>query len=213
MKTDQLVALLAADAGPVPRRAVSRRLLVALALGLPVSFGWMLMAYGVRRDLIEAMFWPMFWVRMLFGAGIALAGFTVVQRLARPGAQVRGAWLGLAAPVLLIWILALLALVAAPVEERVALVWGQSWRSCAVDIAVVSLPVFAALLWALKGLAPTRPTLAGAAAGALAGGAGAVVYAFHCPELAAPYIAVWYVAGIALPVMAGALIGHRLLRW
>jgi len=213
MKTDQLVALLAADAGPVPRRAVSRRLLVALALGLPVSFAWMLMAYGVRRDLIEAMFWPMFWVRMLFGAGIALAGFTVVQRLARPGAQVRGAWLGLAAPVLLIWILALLALVAAPVEERVALVWGQSWRSCAVDIAVVSLPVFAALLWALKGLAPTRPTLAGAAAGALAGGAGAVVYAFHCPELAAPYIAVWYVAGIALPVMAGALIGHRLLRW
>jgi hypothetical protein len=55
---------------------------------------------------------------------------------------------------------------------------------------VVSLPMFAALLWALKGLAPTRPALAGAAAGALAGGAGAMVYALHCPELAAPYIAV-----------------------
>lgn len=213
MKTEQLVALLAADVVPVPRRAVSRRLLVALAIGLPLSFGWMLLAYGVRRDLIEAMFWPMFWVRLLFGTSIALAGFVVVQRLARPGARVRGAWLGLAAPVLVIWVLALLALLSAPAEDRAALVWGQAWRSCALDIAVVSLPMFAGLLWALRGLAPTRPALAGAAAGALAGGAGAMVYAFHCPELAAPYIAIWYVAGIALPVVAGALIGPRLLRW
>ncbi|MDM0031197.1 DUF1109 domain-containing protein [Variovorax sp. J22P271] len=213
MRTDQLVALLAADPAPVRRRAVSRRLGVALAIALPVSAAWMLLAYGLRRDLIEAMFWPMFWVRLLFGAGVALAGFVVVQRLARPGVQVRGAWLGLAAPVLLIWLLALVALLSAPVEERAALVMGHTWRSCAIDIAVVSLPVFAALLWALKGLAPTRPALAGAAAGALAGGAGAMVYALHCPELAAPYIAVWYVAGIALPVVAGALIGPRLLRW
>lgn len=213
MKTDQLVALLAADAAPVPRRAVSRRLLVALAICLPLSVGWMLLAYGVRRDLIEAMFWPMFWVRLLFGTGIALAGFVVLQRLARPGARVRGAWLGLAAPVLVIWVLALLALLSAPAQDRAALVWGQTWRTCALDIAAVSLPMFAGLLWALKGLAPTRPALAGAAAGALAGGAGAMVYAFHCPELAAPYIAIWYVAGIALPVVAGALIGPRLLRW
>jgi hypothetical protein len=213
MRTDQLVSLLAADAPPVRRRAVSRRLLLALAVALPVSAAWMLLAYGVRRDLIEAMFWPMFWVRLLFGAGIALAAFVVVQRLARPGVPVRGAWLGLAAPVLLIWLLAGAALLSAPQEERAALVWGQTWRSCAIDIAVVSLPMFAALLWALKGLAPTRPALAGAAAGALAGGAGAMVYALHCPELAAPYIAVWYLAGIALPVVAGALIGPRLLRW
>jgi hypothetical protein len=213
MRTDQLVTLLAADAPPVRRRAVSRRLLVALAIALPISAAWMLLAYGVRRDLIEAMFWPMFWVRLLFGAGIALAAFVVVQRLARPGVPVRGAWLGLAAPVLLIWLLAGAALLSAPQEERAALVWGQTWRSCAIDIAVVSLPMFAALLWALKGLAPTRPALAGAAAGALAGGAGAMVYALHCPELAAPYIAVWYLAGIALPVVAGALIGPRLLRW
>ncbi|MDM0016963.1 DUF1109 domain-containing protein [Variovorax saccharolyticus] len=213
MNTDQWVDLLAADAAPVRRRAVSRRLLLAVAIGLPLSFAWMLLEYGVRRDLIQAMFWPMFWVRLLFGAAIALAGFVVVQRLARPGVRVRGAWLGLAAPVVVIWVLALLALLAAPAEERAALVWGQTWRSCAIDIAVVSLPTFAALLWALKGLAPTRPALAGAAAGALAGGAAAWVYAFHCPELAAPYIAVWYLAGIALPVVAGALIGARWLRW
>src|SRR5690606_10056653 len=58
-----------------------------------------------------------------------------------------------------------------------------------------------------------RRPVAGAAAGVLAGGAGAFAYAFHCPELAAPFLAVWYVLGMAMPVVAGALIGPRLLRW
>ncbi|MFS2051364.1 NrsF family protein, partial [Variovorax sp. CT11-76] len=49
--------------------------------------------------------------------------------------------------------------------------------------------------------------------GALAGGVGAAVYALHCPELTAPFIAVWYVSGIAVPVLVGALLGPRLLRW
>ena len=90
---------------------------------------------------------------------------------------------------------------------------GQTWRSCAWSIGLIALPVFVAVLAALRGLAPTRPAAAGAAAGALAGGAGAAIYALHCPELAAPFLAVWYVLGIALPVVAGALIGPRLLRW
>lgn len=213
MKTEQLVDLLASNAAPVPRRAASRRLLAALAVGLPLSLAWMLLEWGVRRDLIQAMFWPMFWVRLGFGAAVVLAGFVVVQRLARPGARVGLGWLALAAPPLLIWLLAGMALADAAPGQRAALVWGQTWRSCAIDIALVSLPVFAALLWALRGLAPTRPAWAGASAGALAGGVGAMVYALHCPELAAPYIAVWYVAGIALPTVAGALIGRRLLRW
>ena len=36
---------------------------------------------------------------------------------------------------------------------------------------------------------------------------------FHCVELTAPFLAVWYVSGIALPVLAGAVLGPRLLRW
>jgi hypothetical protein len=42
---------------------------------------------------------------------------------------------------------------------------------------------------------------------------GAAVYALHCPELAAPFLAVWYLAGIALPVLAGAAVGRLVLRW
>ncbi len=213
MKTDELVSLLAAHAQPVPRHAAARRFAVALAVGLPLSIAVMAFEYGVRRDLVQTMFWPMFWVKLLFPVCIAVAGFVVVQRLARPGVRVRAGWLGLTVPVLLLWAMGLAAWLMAPTDQRSAMVWGQTWRSCVFNIALISVPVFVASLVALKGLAPTQPALAGAAAGAMSAGVGAAVYALHCPELAAPFLAIWYVIGMALPVVAGALIGHRLLRW
>ena len=213
MKTDDLVSLLAADAAPVPRRAASQRLAMALLISLPLSFAWMAFEHGVRRDLLQALFWPMFWVKLIFPACIAAAGFVIVQRLARPGVRVRSAWMGLAVPILALWVLAVVAWFVAPQDERLAMIWGQTWRVCTFNIAVISVPVFVAALATLKTLAPTQPALAGAAAGAMAGGAGAAVYALHCTELAAPFLAIWYVVGIAVPVVAGAAIGHRLLRW
>ncbi len=213
MKTDELVALLAREAQPVPRHAAARRIAIALLAGAPLSIAWMMYEYGVRRDLVQTMYWPMFWVKLVVPLCIAIAGFVIVQRLARPGARVRAAWLGLVLPVLALWVLALAAWFLAPVGARMDLIWGESWRSCAFNIAVISMPVFVASLIALKSLAPTRPALAGAAAGAMSAGVGAAVYALHCQELAAPFLAIWYVAGMALPVAAGAAIGHRLLRW
>jgi hypothetical protein len=213
VKTDDLVAMLATGAAPVPRRAASRRLSIALLIGVPLSVAWMLYEYGMRRDLSQAMFWPMFWVRLALPVCVAITGFVIVQRLARPGARVRKAWLGLAVPLVIIWAMAVTMLLSSPGEERPTLIMGQTWRTCAANIATISLPVFVAALIALKGLAPTRPAMAGAAAGAMAGGAGAAVYALHCLELAAPFIAIWYVAGILLPVVLGALIGPRILRW
>ena len=213
MKTDDLVAMLATGATAAPRRAAGRRLALALIAGLPLSFAILFTEYGLRRDLVQAMFWPMFWVKVLFPLCIAGAAFVVAQRLARPGVQVRSAWIGIAVPVLAVWVMAALAWFNAPAEERMPLLMGESWRVCALSIGLMALPVFAAALLALKGLAPTRPGLAGAAAGALAGGVGAAVYALHCMELTAPFLAVWYVSGIALPVLVGAVLGPRLLRW
>jgi hypothetical protein len=78
---------------------------------------------------------------------------------------------------------------------------------------MISLPLFAATFWAMKGMAPTRPALAGAGAGLLAGALAVLVYALHCPESEAPFLAVWYCLGIAIPTVAGALLGPRVLRW
>jgi len=213
MKTDDLVALLAADAAPVPRRAASHRLVIALLAGLPFSIALMATEYGVRSDLIQTLFWPMFWMKLIFPICIGIAGFVMAQRLGRPGVRVRHAWLGVALPVLALWGLGLIVYVSAAPEQRAPMVWGQTWRTCAFNIALIAAPVFIAVLAALKSLAPTRPALAGAAAGAMAAGAGAAVYALHCPEMTAPFLAIWYVLGMSLPVLAGALIGARLLRW
>ncbi|MEJ1129426.1 DUF1109 domain-containing protein [Variovorax sp. CCNWLW225] len=213
MKTDDLVAMLATGAAPAPRRAAGRRLALAVLAGVPLSFAILLTEYGVRRDLVQAMFWPMFWVKVLFPLCIAAAAFVAVQRLARPGVPVRRAWIGIAVPLLVVWVLAAMSWFNAPPEERMPLLMGESWRICAVSIGLMALPVFAAALVALRGLAPTRPALAGAAAGGLAGGVGAAVYALHCMELTAPFLAVWYVSGIAVPVVLGAVLGPRLLRW
>jgi hypothetical protein len=101
----------------------------------------------------------------------------------------------------------------APGADMPDLVMGHSARVCPFLVVMVSLPMLIAAFWALRQLAPTRLTLAGALAGLFAGGAGAFVYAFHCPETAAPFVALWYSAGILLTAGLGALAGPRLLRW
>ncbi len=213
MKTDELVSMLATGVAPVPRRAAHRRLALAVSLGLPLSLLILLVDYGVRRDLVQVMFWPMFWVKVLFPACIAVSGFVMLNRLARPGVRVHQSWLGSALPVLLVWALATIAWSHAPPEARMPMLMGATWKSCAFSICWIGLPVFVAAMVAMRSLAPTHPALAGAAVGALAGGAGAAVYALHCMELAAPFLAVWYVGGIALAVAIGAAVGSRLLRW
>jgi hypothetical protein len=68
-------------------------------------------------------------------------------------------------------------------------------------------------MWALRGLAPTRPRWAGFAAGLFAGSLGALGYALYCPELSPLFVLVWYTAGVLLPAALGALLGPLLLRW
>lgn len=213
MKTNDLISLLAADTLPVARHATQRRLSLALLAGVPLALAIVLIGYGPRSDLVEAMFWPMFWVKLAVPIALAVAGFVALQALARPGVGLRARWIGWLLPVLLLWVLAFFSYRGAPVDQRAALIWGPTWRSCAASITLISAPVFIAAVMALKSLAPTRLRLAGACAGAMASGAGAAVYALHCQELSAPFLAIWYVSGMALPVAIGALLGPRLLRW
>jgi hypothetical protein len=213
MKTEELVALLATEAQAVPRGAARRRIGIAIAAALPLSVAIMLAGYGPRPGLLASLAGAMAWIKIVLPAAIAGAGFVALQRLARPGVPVRGAWAALAAPVLLVWALGLLVWVAATPQERPTLLWGSTWRTCVFNIALMATPFFVAAMLALRSLAPTRPMLTGAVAGAMAGGAGAAVYALHCPELAAPFLAVWYVLGIAVPAVIGAFAGRSLLRW
>jgi hypothetical protein len=213
MKTDELVSLLAAGTAPVPAHAVGRRFAVALGWGVPGAALIMAITFGVRSDLAQASGDLLFWMKLVFAGGLALAGFIATERLGRPGMRLGGIWAGLAAPVLAIWLVAAAVLVTADPAQRTGLIFGSTWKTCPFNIALISLPLFAATLWAMKGLAPTRLTLAGASAGLLAGALSAMVYVLHCPESAAPFIGVWYVLGIAIPTLVGAVLGPRVLRW
>lgn len=213
MKTDDLIALLATDTTPVPRGAASRQIAIAAAAGIALAAVLMLLTMGARPDLVQAAFWPMFWMKVLFPAVVAGASFATLARLARPGVSARAGGIAIILPVLLLWLLAIAAYASAPPSERAAMVWGQTWRMCTLNIALISVPIVAAAFFALRQLAPTRLAHAGACAGALSGAAGAAIYAFHCPETALPFMAIWYVAGIAVTAAIGASLGPRLLRW
>jgi hypothetical protein len=213
MKTDELIRLLAQDASPGPRHSGERRLATALLVGVPVALAWVQAAFGLRADLQTLMATAAFWQKVAMPLAVAVAGLAVVFRLGHPGAHPGRWWIGLWLPVALLWAWAVALLWQAEPAARLPLVLGTTWRTCVVNVAATALPVAGALLWALHGLAPTRPALAGAAAGWLGGAVGACVYSLHCPEMAAPFIAVWYVLGMGLSAALGALAGWHWLRW
>ena len=213
MKTDALIEMLAR--GPVAAGSwrPALRLALAASAGLLIAIVAMLAGLGLRPDIAVAAALPMFWLKLALPLAIAAAALAATSRLARPG-DMAGATAAVIAAVLLgLWAMAARDLAAAPAGGRLAAVAGQSAGSCVAGIAVLSLPLMIALFLALRGLAPTRPALAGLAAGALAGGSGAAAYALHCTEMAVPFLATWYVLGMAIPAAVGAWLGPRLLRW
>ena len=213
MKTDDLIAALAADASPVRRNAVWTRWAVALGLALAVSGAVMAFGWGVRPDLHQAMRTTPFWMKAGYTAALGVAGLLMVERAGRPG--VRLGWGVVLASAALVLIAALAAheLMNLPMANWRADMMGSSARVCPWRILAISAPVFAIAMVTLRWMAPTRPAVAGAAAGLLAGGLGATVYGLHCQETAAAFTALWYTLGMALWPLVGAAIGRWALRW
>jgi hypothetical protein len=213
MKTEDLVTMLATGVDAVDPRAAVRSYVGAVGSGVIAAAVLMAALLGVNANLPRAMWVPMVWVKFAFVAGLFVGALLTTLRLGRPGASVAGMPGALAVPILGMWILAAVALAGTARTQWLELVLGQTAATCPFLITLLATPVFFGGLWALQGLAPTRLRLAGASAGLLAGAAGACVYAFHCPELAAPFLGTWYVLGMAIPTALGALIGPRVLRW
>lgn len=213
MKTDDLIALLAAGEGPVQRHALARRLALAVLGG---ALGAVLMTvalYGVRADLALVAHTPQFWAKLALPGSVALLALWLTQRLARPGVKGGALWGLLGLPLLLVWLGAATSLLGAPEGARAELILGRTWRTCALNIALLSVPTLIAIGWALRGLAPIHLRQAGAAGGLLAGATATLAYCLHCPEMEAPFWGLWYVLGMLVPALAGTLLGPRLLRW
>ncbi|MBU6257370.1 MAG: DUF1109 domain-containing protein [Burkholderiales bacterium] len=211
MKTDQLIELLATQAGPAPRRAVQTRLTLAAGLGALLSAAAALAALGLNPGLLAM--GSALAVKLAYVAGLMFGAARLADRVSRPATAWRGAALGLAAVVLVMAAFAATVYATTAQTQRSALLLGHSWVSCSWRVAALSLPAFGAVIVAMRGLAPTRPRLAGWAAGLLAGCLGALGYALHCPEWSPLFVLVWYTLGILAPAAVGAALGPRWLRW
>ena len=213
MKTDDLVLMLATGAGVAPKHVAARRYTIALGWGMPISFALMLATIGLLSDIRGALALSGFWIKLGFVVSLAAVSLLATLRLSRPGADRKSLPVMLSLPVVILWGLAVVTLVQTDSELRIPLLMGQTWAECPGLIAMLSLPIFVATLWAIRGLAPTNLRLAGGSAGLFAGAAGASIYTLHCPEMDAPFIAVWYLSGILIPAIVGLVLGSRLLRW
>lgn len=213
MKTDDLINMLSSGPDVSVPKIPTRRFVLFIALGVLASIAIMMTTLGLRPNMAELALLPAFWVKMAFVIALAGTGWITVVRLASPGVRTGMLPALIAAPILLIWLVAAASLINAAPVERAHLFWGETWHYCSSLIAILSLPIFVAILQVMRNLAPTRLRLAGAGAGFAAGAAATLVYSFHCPEIDAPFIGFWYLIGILIPTALGALTGPRVLRW
>jgi hypothetical protein len=213
MQTTDLIEQLAGNLQPTARRDALRRLTLGLVAGGPIAAAIVLTYFGIRADLGVALLTPSFWMKWAFALGITAAAIGLCVRLARPEGHPGRLPVVLAVPFLFVAVIGVIQLSAVPAEQRLAFWLGSSALQCPWNIAGLAVPLFFGAFWAMRGLAPTRHRWAGFSAGCLAGAVAAVVYAIHCPETAAPFVATWYSAGILLPALLGLLIGPRALRW
>ena len=132
---------------------------------------------------------------------LAASAFGVARSLSRPGDAWREAMPYLAAAPALIAIAVVAELFLLPPDAWSAKLIGDNSMACLTSIPLIGIGPLAIFLLALRHGAPTRPALAGAVAGLLAGGIAATFYAAQCTDDSPLFVATWYtiaIAGLAL---------------
>jgi hypothetical protein len=211
VRTDELIGALAADA-PHRQPSLSAAWWAAAAVAAALAAGVFFALLGPRPDIAAAAETPRFLWKFVITLALAGSAFALAGELSRPGAR----------PLALAWLVAAPVLLAASVAIELALVPPGDWAArtigtnninCLTFIPLIGLAPLAIFLVALRYGAPTRPRLAGAVAGLLAGGVAATFYAAHCTDDSPLFVAVWYPLAIAALAALGALAGGRVARW
>lgn len=212
MKTDDLIALMAADTKPVSKLAVTRRLAPAALLAAGIALAILILWLGMR-DMGEAVGSSAYWMKTAYTIGLGAAGFLLAERLARPAGSTGRGLFALLAVLAVMLAIAVVQLATTPSGEMREALMGSTWDRCPWRIVALAIPGLLVTLVAMRRLAPTRPVLAGAGAGLFIGGISATIYGLHCAEASAAFTLIWYTAGIGLSTLAGAILGWRMLRW
>jgi hypothetical protein len=211
MKTDDLIAVLAAD-NRARSRPVARTAAIAFLIGGAASFAGLLATLGVRPDLADAISTWRFDLKFVLLVSAFTVGFAECVRLARPNSARE--------PSVLVWMVPLLVLAAVSTELAVVPADGWSVRligtnavPCVLAIPSLAVAPLAIGLFAMRTGAPRSPALAGAMIGFASAMLAAMVYGLHCFDDSPLFVATWYTLA-SIPVVAlGALLGRHLLRW
>ncbi|HRE61446.1 MAG TPA: DUF1109 domain-containing protein [Micropepsaceae bacterium] len=213
MKTDELINALSLDVAPVPRLAFARQLVIWLLPAAIVSILLMLVSVGLRPDLVAALGRPAIWVKFAIVLALSGAALAAVAHASRPDQSGQKF-------LTLFGVLVIAAAAGGFIQllNHDSSIWMRAWlgsssAECPFIIMGLSVPLFVAIMFVMRQAAPANARIAGAAAGLLAGGLSAFIYALHCGEAAIMFIATWYVGGIVAVGALGALIGPRVLRW
>jgi len=208
--TNLMIRSLAREAGMKPGGSVVS-FHTALLLGAVLSFASAVMlvfaAFGIP-DPATIMGNAAFHHKISSMLAVACGGVFLVRYAGRPGAR------GLA---LLTVLPGLALLIAGAISDTSGFPFlGRSEiavPSCVAAIVALSLLPLVITIFVLKRGVTTRPAVAGATAGVLAGALGAAAYSLVCKNNGGLFVAVWYPTAVLIVVGLGAIIGRRALVW
>ena len=205
MRTDDLIAGLAES--PWPRERPPMRLAAALLTGWAIALVGLVLALGPPFAAVRE--------TGLLPFTLTFTVFSVLASIAagRPGKRIAFRLSLIAAPFLVLAILAALEISSTPRDAWGELFFGTTFITCLTAIVLGSIPVLVAGFWAYREMAPTRPAVAGLLVGLSAGAAAAFAYALYCPETTACFLLAAYTPGALLASLAGMAAGQQLLRW
>lgn len=212
MDTSHLIKTLARDAR-TSNKPVGTLLVWACVSASLVAATVFALMLGPRQDFAAVVETPRFLFKFVATGSLAVAACMLVSVLARPGATIGWRAALLAVPPIVLAIGVIVELMLVPASDWKTRWVGTNWLVCLTFIPLIGSGPLAILIAMLRRAAPTRPSLAGAVAGLLAGGIAATFYAAHCFDNSPLFVATWYTAAVATLAAAGAIAGRLSIRW
>jgi hypothetical protein len=211
VKTDDLIDLLTQDA---PIRVRLGRILAGGALvGGLFSVVILAVAIGIRPHIWEALHSTRVAFKITVTILIFVFTYRLVAQIGKPGIKLKPYLLMLLIPLCLVIAGVAIELVVLPADLWRQNLVGRYASGCLVSIPILSLAPMLFFFWALRQGAPDHAGFAGASAGLAAGGLGAAIYAWHCPDDSPLFMATWYSLAIVGVTISGYLAGRRWLVW
>jgi len=212
MKTGDFINALVEDQG-AKESPFGPKLGAQMAAALAVSLVIFFVFLGIRADFKSAITDPHVVFKFVFAASLGSSLLPLVVYALRPEFHLVPFLRWLALPILVLGGGVAFQLLTSPSEHWLSGMVGRFPVACLVNIPVLSIGPLVVLLMLLRSGAPTEPVLSGALAGAVSAGIAAFIYALHCPDDSALFVALWYSLAIGLVTVVGGMLGRYWLRW